>query len=340
MRFFSRSCTARQSKAFWPLLTLIFIGSALLSLCLGSTNLSLRELFSALGTPPADTFGNTAAGIFWHVRAPRTAAALLAGCALAVSGAVIQTVLDNPLAGPNIIGVNAGAGLGVLLCLALFPALPALSGAGAFAGAFGAALLVFFVSRRVGASRTTLILAGVAVNAILNACIDGALTLFPDAVSGFTGFRIGGLHGVTFADLFPAWIIVPLCLGILALSGAELDVLALGDDTASSLGLRVKLWRIAFLALACALAASAVSFAGLIGFVGLIVPHAMRRLFGSGSARLLPACALGGAALTALCDVFARTVFRPFELPLGVILALLGGPFFLYLLTRRRRHHG
>lgn len=338
MRSFPRSFTARRRKAFWPLLLLFFILCTLLSLGLGSTSLSLRELVSAMGTHPADTYGSAAAGIFWHVRAPRTAAALLAGCALAVSGAVIQSVLFNPLASPNIIGVNAGAGLGVVLCLALWPAFPALSGLGAFLGAFGAAVLVFFAAKRVGASRTTLILAGVAVNAILNACIDGAITLFPDAVSGFTAFRIGGVRGVTFHDLFPAWAIVPACLALLVLLHTELDVLCLGDDTAAGLGLRAGVYRLIFLATACALAASAVSFAGLIGFVGLVVPHVMRRLFGSESARLLPACAIGGAAMTALCDVLARLILRPYELPLGVVLALLGGPFFLYLLTRRRRN--
>ena len=324
-----------KKTVIWGAL-LLCLAAMLLSVCLGSVKLPLTQLYSALIAGPQETAGF----IFWYSRLPRTAACLLSGAALAVSGAVIQTVLHNRLASPSIIGVNAGAGLAVTVCCAL----GALSGwaiaGAAFAGAMGAMLLVVFVGQKSGASRTTVILAGVAVNAILNALSEAVTTLIPEIAMMSVDFRSGGFASVSHTRLLPAGVLVLAAMTALLLMHNELDVLALGEETAKSLGLPVKRMRTVFLVLAALLAGAAVSFAGLLGFVGLIVPHAMRKLTGSDSEYLLPACALGGAGFVALCDTVSRVVFAPYELPVGILMSVIGGPMFLMMLLKRKGGHG
>ena len=301
--------------------------AGVLSLALGPVSLSPAEVLSALAGQGDDT----AFQIVCHFRLPRTLGCLLAGAALAVSGAIIQSVLANPLAAPNIIGVNSGAGLMVALCCALAPTAAAWVPVMAFLGALGGVLLVLAIARRTGASRLTLVLAGVAVSSVFSAGIDAILTF-----NGYSDFRIGGFSNLTMAKVVPAfWLILIALAAALSLSH-EMDVLALGSDTAQSLGLPVKRYRLALLTIAAALAGAAVSFAGLLGFVGLIVPHMMRRLVGEASRPLLLTCALGGGALLTLCDTLARILFAPYELPVGIVLSLGGGPFFLWLLLRQR----
>ena len=241
---------------------------------------------------------------------------------------MIQIVLHNRLASPSIIGVNAGAGLAVTVCCAL----GALSGwaiaGAAFAGAMGAMLLVVYVGQKTGASRTTVILAGVAVNAILNALSEAVTTLIPEVAMMSVDFRAGGFASVSHTRLLPAGVLILAAMTALLLMHNELDVLALGEDTAKSLGLPVKRMRTVFLVLAA-----------LLGFVGLIVPHAMRKLTGSDSQYLLPVCALGGAGFVTLCDTVSRVVFAPYELPVGILMSVIGGPMFLMLLLKRKGGH-
>ena len=275
--------------------------------------------------------------ILCFVRLPRTAAAVLAGAALGVAGALIQSVLNNAMASPNVIGVNAGAGLGALLAASLVPGAAALLPGAAFAGALAAALFIWMLAAVAGLSRTTLILAGVTVSSILTACMNTLKLLFPDAAVGSTAFLLGTLSGVTTAQLQRAlpWLAAGFVLA--ALLAADLNVLQLGEDMAAGLGLSVARVRFAALLTAALLAGAAVSFAGLLGFVGLLAPHIARRLVGGDNRRLLPVTALASADLMLLCDVAARVLFAPFELPVGVLLSLVGGPFFLFLLLRRKR---
>ena len=306
--------------------------AALLSLCLGAARISFSDLLQAVTGGPHGTAGS----IFWYVRLPRTCACLLSGAALAVSGGVIQGVLHNKLASPSIIGVNAGAGLAVTLCCAV----GALSGwavaGSAFLGAMVSALLIVFVAEKVGASRTTVILGGVAVNAFLNALSEAVATLIPEAGMMAGDFRVGGFSSVSHTRLVPAGVLTGLALFLIFTMHNELDVLALGDETARGLGMNVKKTRTLLLVLAAMLAGCAVSFAGLLGFVGLIVPHAARKIVGGESRFLLPMCAMGGAGFVTFCDLTARVVFAPFELPVGILLSVLGGPFFLLLLLKRK----
>lgn len=274
--------------------------------------------------------------IFRFVRLPRTLGCLLAGAALAVSGAIIQTVLSNKLASPSIIGVNAGAGLAVTVCCAC----GVLSGwaiaGSAFFGALTAVLLIVFTAEKAGASRTTVILGGVAVNAFLNALSEALATLIPEAAMLAGDFRVGGFSSVSHIRLVPAGILILSALIAACSMHNELDVLAMGEETAQSLGMNVRATRTLLLMLSALLAGAAVSFAGLLGFVGLLVPHAIRKAAGAESRFLLPLCALGGAGFVTLCDTAARVLFAPYELPVGILLSILGGPFFLGLLMKRK----
>lgn len=309
---------------------LLAVLAAVLSICIGAVTVPPEELLAALTGQGSGTHR----AIILYVRMPRTAGCLVSGAALAVSGAVIQTVLSNPLASPNVIGINAGAGAAVALCCAVAPTMVGITPLAAFAGAFGSALLVLTISQRAGASRMTLILTGVALSSIFSALVDLVVTLAPDALNGYSDFRVGGLDSVTMARVTPAAVVGAVCLAGVLLLTNELDLLALGSETAQSLGLRVEKMRVILLALAAGLAGAAVSVAGLIGFVGLIVPHLIRRFLGEESRPLVIGCAFGGAALLTVCDTAARTLFAPYEIPVGVVLSLGGGPFFLWLLLR------
>ena len=301
--------------------------AALGSLFLGAAALSPLELLTGPGT--------TAGRIFWYVRLPRTAACLLAGAALSAAGCVIQNVLANPLASPNIIGVNAGAGLAVTACCALGTLSGWVLSGAAFGGAFLAVLAVSLAVKAAGGSRTAVILSGVAMNAFLGAMSDAITDLVPEAAAMSADFRVGGFGAVVPARLIPAGILIVLALGAVFLLHRELEVLSLGEDIARSLGVNANRMRTVFLALAALLCGAAVSFAGLLGFVGLIVPHAVRRFAGTECRRLLPLAALWGGAFVTVCDLLARMMFRPQELSVGILLSALGGPFFLYLLSKR-----
>jgi len=301
---------------------------------MGSVPLSPAQVVGALTGRLTET---VPARIVRYVRLPRTLACLAAGAALATSGAVIQGVLANPLAAPNIIGVNSGAGLAAALCCALVPAVPALVPVLSFLGALAGVLLVLFLAQRTGAARITLVLAGVAVSSMFGAGIDAVLTFVPEALNGYADFRIGSLANVSLERVLPAGGLILAALAAVLWFAKEMDLLLLGADTAQSLGLPVKQIRLTLLTLAAALAGAAVSFAGLLGFVGLLVPHIMRRLVGEDSRTLLLASALGGAALLTGCDLLARVLIAPYELPVGIVLSLLCGPFFLWLLLGQRR---
>ena len=308
---------------------------AVTSLCLGNvhfTPVQLISLFRGQGD-------KVSRSILLYARLPRTLASLAAGAGLAVSGAVLQNVLANRLASPGIIGVNAGAGLGVTLCCAA----GALSGLAVSCAAFGGSLItvlfIFLFSHRTNASKTTVILGGVALNSILNAVCESVTVLDTDVAMLSIDFRVGGFSAVSYMRLLPAAGLIVLALAVLFTLCNELDVVTLGDETAQGVGLRVGRYRMLFLVLAALLAGAAVSFAGLLGFVGLIVPHFVRRFTGNESGRLLPMCAVAGAGFVTLCDMAARLLFAPYELPVGILMSVVGGPVFLYMLIRHKGGH-
>ena len=305
-----------------------------ISICVGSAGIPVRDVLSSIfGFAPDSRFYS----IINYVRLPRSAAAVLAGSSLAVSGAILQTVLNNSLASPNIIGVNAGAGMFAIVLSAMFPEMILFTPVAAFAGTLSAALSVYFIAKKTGASRMTIVLAGIAVSSFLGAVTDLIITLYPDSQMSRIAFMIGGFSNISMENIgLCVWIII---LGLVSacLFSHDMNIMALGDDTAKSLGLRTEVYRMVFLIIAAVLAGSAVSFAGLLGFVGLIVPHAARFFIGSDNRFLIPLCIFGGGAFTLFCDILARVLFAPFEIPVGIIMSFLGGPFFIYLLLRRKR---
>jgi len=311
---------------------LLCLAVSVCSLCLGTVTFYPTEVVDAL----LQKGDKVTVNILRYARLPRTAACLIAGAALSVSGAVLQNVLANKLASPSIIGVNAGAGLGVTICCAC----GILSGwavsASAFLGSLAAVMIISIFSGRTGASRTTVILGGVALNSILNAFSESITVLNPDVALLTTEFRVGGFSAVSTARLLPASALIAAAILLLFTLLNELDVLALGDENAQSLGLRAQKYRILFLVLAALLAGSAVSFAGLLGFVGLIVPHFTRKLIGNESRQLLPLSAVAGAGFVTLSDLAARMIFLPYELPVGILMAVIGGPAFVWLLLRMK----
>lgn len=333
MKSLQISCTRKSKALIWGTLTFLLLLSAILSLCVGSVKVPLEEVVRTLF---GGYSGSTAARIVRFTRLPRTCAAMLAGAALAVSGAVIQTVLYNPLASPSIIGVNSSAGLAAALVCAIGPTAQQFAPLAAFLGALLGALLILSLAQSTGASRMTVVLAGVVVSNLFSAGIDALVTLVPDALNGVSDFRIGGFSGVTMTRLAPAAGMILISLVLTLSLSQELDILSLGSDVAQSLGLSVRSVRFLLLALAAALAGAAVSFSGLLGFVGLVVPHAVRRILGGESFPLLLGSMLGGASFLTICDLLSRVLFAPFEIPVGIVLAFIGAPFFLWLLLRKK----
>lgn len=327
----------RKIASVYAFAVAMLLVSVVLGILLGATKLSLLDLAKAMWQRDTDS---PAGKIVWFVRLPRVLGSLLCGGALAVSGAVIQGVLANKLASPSIIGVNAGAGLAVTLSAALGIMGGWKLSVFAFAGAFAAVMAVSFGAKKWGASRGTVILMGVAMNSLLGAVSDAVKILVPEVSILSNDFRIGDFSGVTYPKLIPASVVILTSLLVLLTLANELDVLTLGDENARSLGLNTSLMRTLFLILAAALAGAAVSVAGLLSFVGLLVPHAVRRISTGESRHLIPLCALFGAGFITLCDTLARTVFAPYELPVGIIMAFLGAPFFLFILIKGKGGHG
>lgn len=321
-----------QTKIFAITFSLVVI-TVLCSICLGAAKLSLQDLYVAV---TQGTDSGMAGRIFWYVRLPRTLACVVAGAGLAVSGAIIQNVLNNKLASPGIIGVNAGAGLAVTVSCAFGTLSGWVIAGSAFAGALLAVLIVALTAQKVGASKTTVILGGVAVNSFLNAITEAIINLIPEVGISTADFRVGGFSSVAYTRLVPAGILIVVAIMVVLTLCNELDVMALGEDTAQGLGLSVKKMRTVFLVLAALLAGASVSFAGLLGFVGLIVPHIGRNLVGSESKKLIPFSALCGASLVTLCDLIARVAFAPYEVPVGIFMSMIGGPFFIALLMKKR----
>ena len=298
----------------------------------GSVEISAAEVLSTLaGSTELD---ETRRQILENIRLPRTIVALLVGVNLSLSGAILQAVMKNPLADPHIIGISSGAGLFGIFVLTVFDDAGAFMTPAAFVGAMLAAALIYLLAWKDGIRPIRVILAGVAVSAFLGAGISALLIFAGDRVHGALLWMVGGLSARSWQHV---WILLPYSIAgtlLTLLAARHLNVLQLGDEVATGLGLRVNLVRSALTAVAALLAASAVCVAGLLGFVGLIVPHTARLILGSDYRLLLPGAALLGAATVTISDTAARTLFAPAELPVGILTALLGAPFFLYLLRR------
>lgn len=325
-----------KTAAICAISAVLLIISLLCGLAFGSVTISLQRMLDALA-------GNdhTAYVILFRLRLPRVLAAALAGAALAVAGCLLQTVTDNDLCAPNIIGVNSGAGLAVMVILCCFPMLWSLQPIAAFIGALCATLLVLSVSyaSKNYERKSTVVLAGAAISALLNAGISFLSIKYPDALTSYAAFSVGGFSGVSASKLYLPAAMTAICIAAAFAIAPKLELLCLGDDAASLLGVSVRAVRITAVIIASAMCAAAVSFAGLLGFVGLVVPHIARRIAGPGLRLRIFCSCFFGACLVVFSDLVGRTLFSPGELPAGIIMAFIGAPFFIYLLLRKRKQY-
>jgi iron complex transport system permease protein len=335
----ARGLTLRRRVALtWAAFGALALFACLAAPMLGPTSIDLARVFD----PSVPFSENTDAQIFFVARLPRTLAGALVGAALAAAGVVLQALLRNPLATPFTLGVSAGAALGAMLAitfaapfvLAGLPAVPVAS----FAGSLGAVAIVYGLAtvRRRGLSTEVLLLAGVTLNAFFSAVI-----LFVQFLADFSQtFRtvrwlMGDLDVAGYSPILAGLLPLVPAFGAFAWLTRALNLLSMGPDAAATRGVDVHTaQRLAFFSASLATGA-AVSLGGPVGFVGIIVPHLVRLMVGADHRLVLPAASLFGAAFLVACDVVARTVMAPLELPVGIITAIIGGPFFLWLLIRK-----
>ena len=312
-----------SKKAVFAVSILALLSAIVISLCVGVVMYTPAQL---LQLP----------NILRYIRFPRVMAAVFAGAGLAGAGVIIQTLLGNSLAGSNIIGVNSGAGFMTLIAALVFPLVPQMQPLAAFLGALFSVMMIYILSRRAGASKMTILLSGVVLNSLLNAASEALCTFFPDIHMSYAAFRVGGLSTVQTSVLYPAVILIAVLFVIVQCRSGILELLSLGDDTAFTLGVSVKKYRLLFLICAAGMAGAAVSFAGLIGFLGLIVPHGARLVVGDEIKKLFPLSVLWGSLLLLVCDTVARTAFAPFELSVGIVISIIGAPIFIRMLLSRK----
>jgi iron complex transport system permease protein len=332
-----------------PLLSVLLAGSVLAAVAIGAVPISPWDslrLFAwrlhLAGRPGGVSVATTV--ILFQLRLPRVLLAAVVGAGLATAGTVFQALFRNAMADPAIIGVSSGAALGAIVVI--------LTGAGAAAGGLGVsaaafitalatAILVYRLARLGPAVQVaTLLLAGVAVAAIISALMSLVMTFSGQEIRSIYFWLLGGLGNASWRSLESSAPFVLAGAAFAVWSAADLNLTALGEERAGQLGLEVERFKRRMLAVGTLMTAAAVSASGVIGFVGLMTPHILRLAVGADHRKLLPASILGGASLMVLADLAARSVLPPVEIPVGVLTALLGGPFFLFLLRRERRSAG
>ncbi|WP_176083790.1 iron ABC transporter permease [Martelella sp. HB161492] len=321
--------------------------SVLFSVSWGASDASLFDVAHAIMTGNQDAIGSRDRIIIFDIRLPRAILGFLVGASLAVCGAAMQGLFRNPLADPGLVGVSAGAGLGAVIMIVLGGSLAApLSGLmgfyalpfAAFVGGLATTLILYKVATRHGqTSVATMLLAGIALSALAGAATGFLVYLANDQqLRDLTFWSMGSLAGATWAKVFAIAPIMLAAFAVLPFMARGLNAITLGEATAFHMGISVqRLKNITILAVAAATGAG-VAVSGGIGFVGIVVPHLLRLVIGPDHRYLLPACALLGGSMLIMADLVARTVAAPAELPIGIITAVVGGPFFLWILLRNR----
>lgn len=334
----------RALRGLWPAFALILGVVFLLNVGIGAVAISPREVLAIIayrfGVDTGIGFTDVQASVLWSIRLPRTILALTIGAGLAVAGAGLQGIFRNPLAEPAVIGVSSGAALGAAGTIVLGVGVlgPLGIAGGAFVGGMIATVVVFVASQYQGQTDiVTLVLAGVAVAAVAGAG-TGILTFVADdeQLRTILFWMLGSVAGASWQSVGITLALVTV--GVVAILGQRrnLDLMLLGEAEARHLGVRIELTRMLVIIAAALATAATVAAAGIIGFVGLVAPHLIRLIHGPGHRTLLPASALTGMILTGLADLLSRTAVIPLELPIGVVTALVGGPFFLYLIRKTR----
>ncbi len=333
-----------------PLFALAAVASVVAGLCIGAFPVGVDQLLAALGlsSTPLD---DTTAAVLYAIRAPRVLAAFAVGAALAAGGAAMQSLFRNPLADPGLLGVSSGAALAAVSVIVLGEKVmhivpsglrPWLLPLAAFLGGLAATVVVYRIAARHGVTLVgTLLLAGIAINAITSAGI-GLLVFIADdqQLRTLIFWTMGGFGSVTWTAIVPALLVLAISVPTLLPAAHLLDALALGEREAGHIGVDVERLKRRLVAQVALAVGAGVAISGIVGFVGLIAPHIVRLLLGPAHRTLLPAAALFGGAFLVMADALARTMVSPAELPIGVLTALVGGPFFLWLLAGRAAREG
>jgi len=321
-----------KSASAWVLWLVALVVSMALGLVHGSTVITMPQVWHAVLHPASGII----AVIIWEIRFPRIVAAALVGGGLAVAGAVMQALLQNPLADPYIVGASAGAGLGAIGAETVAPQM-ALMAPGAFIGALVAVFFAWSLSRGRGRSpMLTLLLAGYALSVLFSAVSTYLMLQNQTSLSTIFAWELGGIHGMVWAKVRVAAVIMAVSGLILVPQIKTMNALLLGEDVAHGVGIPVRLSQALLLLSASLFTAAAVYLSGLIGFVGLVIPHLVRRLSGPEHERLIPFSFLAGATFMVLADTLAEHLPPLGIVPVGLITAFLGGPYFLYVLARQQ----
>lgn len=318
------------------LLSALFIAAVFLGICMGSTHINVSQVFKSLMEgSEKNAMVHT---ILWHIRLPRVLLAALVGAALSAGGLVFQALLRNPLAEPYILGISSGSGIGAILgILAGLSRFPGVS-LSAFAGSMATLLLLLFMSSGESMLRRhTLLLSGVMINAFCGALIMFLISITHDARLHNIIFWLMG--DLSLSDMHNVWVVaailLPSCILIFFLSNA-MNLLLMGREVAHTMGIHITMVTSILLVVTSLMVSITVSQCGPVGFVGLVMPHLMRLIFGPDHRVLVPACILGGGTYMILCDLLARTLPDQGEMPAGVITAMIGAPLFIILLKRSR----
>lgn len=318
------------------ILAAVSLFSVLISVGIGTVRFSVAEVIKALFIRD----DSTARLLIWNLRFPRILVGGLVGICLSLAGCILQGVMRNTLASPSTIGVTGGASFVGYLTLVAFPAYSYLLPIGSILGAFITTMLIYALAYQKGVSPVKMILSGMAVSALFSAFNDIIKTFFADSLGNASGFLVGGLNGCgweSFRMILPyAGVGCLICVFL----PTKMNILMLGDETADSLGLRTESFRFILIAVSSLLAGAAIAVAGLVSFVGLIVPHIARLLVGSDYKYLFPTSVLLGFSLVVICDTIGRVVMPPGEVPVSIILSFIGAPFFLWLLRTREKTRG
>jgi iron complex transport system permease protein len=327
-------------------LLVLLVVVACVSLSVGQIPISFQDIVAVLGDGlglhfvTAGAFTEEQKAVIWFIRMPRLIVGILVGCALGISGAVMQGVFSNPLADPGIIGVSSGASMGAVIAIALGASADVLTlPLFAFVGALFAVMLTVLLAMKNGKIPVmTLLLAGVAVGMFLSAVTSGVLTFMNEQkLQQFLFWMVGGLDYRRWEHVYMAVGPIIVGSGVLMLLARHLNILVLGDTEAKAVGMHVLPFRMGMLAIAALTTAASVCVSGNIGFVGLVVPHMMRMFVGPDHRVLLPAAGLAGAAFLVICDTIGRAIVAPTEIRVGIMTAIIGTPYFLYLLRRLQK---
>lgn len=326
----------RRVGVIWVTLIIVLCLLSLVAIAVGSAGYSIPEILRALFSDEKSTIRV----IVLNLRLPRLLLAIMIGAALSASGALLQSVMRNPLADPGTIGVSAGAGTAATTILLLFPQMTGAVPLFAFGGAALACLLIYSLAWKGGVDPVRIILSGVAINSVLGAYNSLLQLMHSDSLEGVLAFMNGSLSGRSWVQVqtLAVYAAIGLVLAFMGIKSA--NTLQLGDEMAKSLGVKVNASRVFLSAVSAFLAAATVSVAGMIGFVGLVVPHIARLLVGSDYKAMLPTSVLLGAVVLLAADTIGRTIVPGMEIPVGIVMAVTGGPFFLYMLRKKGKVRG